>query len=50
MLGSLRARRGDRELRLNRARDRAVLAVLLAHVGRPVPVAEIIDGVWGRGG
>ncbi|MGW4898583.1 BTAD domain-containing putative transcriptional regulator [Kitasatospora sp. NPDC004240] len=48
MLGSLKARRGDRELRLNRARDRAVLAVLLAHAGRPVPVAEIIDGVWGE--
>ncbi|MFJ9610816.1 BTAD domain-containing putative transcriptional regulator [Kitasatospora sp. NPDC101176] len=47
-LGSLRARRGDRELRLNRARDRAVLAVLLANAGRPVPVAEIIDGVWGE--
>ncbi|GAA1081201.1 AfsR/SARP family transcriptional regulator [Kitasatospora arboriphila] len=49
-LGTLRARRGDRELRLNRARDRAVLAVLLAHAGRPVPVAEIIDGVWGEEG
>ncbi|WP_406195138.1 hypothetical protein OH807_06780 [Kitasatospora sp. NBC_01560] len=48
MLGSLKARRGDRELRLNRARDRAVLAVLLVHAGRPVPVAEIIDGVWGE--
>ncbi|OKI16425.1 BTAD domain-containing putative transcriptional regulator [Streptomyces sp. CB03911] len=48
MLGSLRARRGDRELRLNRARDRAVLAVLLANAGRPVPVAEIIDGAWGE--
>ncbi|MFJ3790958.1 BTAD domain-containing putative transcriptional regulator [Kitasatospora sp. NPDC090091] len=47
-LGSLRARRGDRELRLNRARDRAVLAVLLVHAGRPVPVAEIIDGAWGE--
>ncbi|MFC5667836.1 BTAD domain-containing putative transcriptional regulator [Kitasatospora misakiensis] len=48
MLGSLKARRGARELRLNRARDRAVLAVLLAHAGRPVPVAEIIDGAWGE--
>lgn len=48
MLGPLRAWRGGRELRLNRARDRAVLAVLLAHAGRPVPVAEIIDGVWGE--
>ncbi|MET9612104.1 AfsR/SARP family transcriptional regulator [Kitasatospora indigofera] len=48
MLGSLRARRGDRELRLNRARDRAVLAVLLANAGRPVSVAEIIDGAWGE--
>jgi hypothetical protein len=25
-----------------------VLAVLLANAGRPVPVAEIIDGVWGE--
>ncbi|MGW4381039.1 BTAD domain-containing putative transcriptional regulator [Kitasatospora sp. NPDC004531] len=47
-LGPLRAWRADRELRINRARDRAVLAVLLAHAGRPVPVGEIIDGVWGE--
>ncbi|GAA1230276.1 hypothetical protein GCM10009665_20840 [Kitasatospora nipponensis] len=27
-----------------------MLAVLLAHAGRPVPVPEIIDGVWGEEG
>ncbi|MFJ8439010.1 AfsR/SARP family transcriptional regulator [Kitasatospora griseola] len=49
-LGPLKARRAGQELRINRARDRAVLAVLLAHAGRPVTVGEIIDGVWGEEG
>ncbi|MFD7641964.1 BTAD domain-containing putative transcriptional regulator [Kitasatospora sp. NPDC059795] len=49
-LGPLKAWRAGQELRINRARDRAVLAVLLAHAGRPVPVGEIIDGVWGEEG
>ncbi|MFF0388139.1 BTAD domain-containing putative transcriptional regulator [Kitasatospora sp. NPDC004615] len=49
-LGPLTARRAGQELRINRARDRAVLAVLLAQAGRPVTVGEIIDGVWGEEG
>ncbi|MFD8598287.1 BTAD domain-containing putative transcriptional regulator [Kitasatospora sp. NPDC059646] len=49
-LGPLKAWRAGRELRINRAQDRAVLAVLLAHAGRPVPVGEIIDAVWGEEG
>ncbi|MFJ6138322.1 BTAD domain-containing putative transcriptional regulator [Kitasatospora sp. NPDC092286] len=49
-LGPLKAWRAGRELRINRAQDRAVLAVLLAQAGRPVPVGEIIDGVWGEEG
>ncbi|MFE3502218.1 BTAD domain-containing putative transcriptional regulator [Kitasatospora sp. NPDC059160] len=48
VLGPLRAWSADRELRINRARDRAVLAVLLAAQGRTVPVGEIVDGVWGE--
>ncbi|WP_170305287.1 AfsR/SARP family transcriptional regulator [Kitasatospora viridis] len=48
VLGPLRAWHAGRELRINRARDRAVLAVLLVAAGRPVPVGEIIDGVWGE--
>ncbi|MER7848427.1 BTAD domain-containing putative transcriptional regulator [Kitasatospora sp. NPDC096077] len=50
VLGPLRVWREGRELRFNRARDRAVLAVLLAAAGRPVPVGEIVDGVWGEEG
>lgn len=50
VLGPLRAWQAGRELRFNRARDRAVLAVLLAAAGRPVPVGEIVDGVWGDEG
>ncbi|MEY9947637.1 BTAD domain-containing putative transcriptional regulator [Kitasatospora sp. GAS1066B] len=50
VLGPLRAWRAGRELRINRARDRAVLAVLLAAAGRPVPVGEIVEGVWGEEG
>lgn len=50
ILGPLRAWSADRELRINRARDRAVLAVLLAAQGRTVPVGEIVDGVWGEEG
>ncbi|GAA1951688.1 AfsR/SARP family transcriptional regulator [Kitasatospora viridis] len=50
VLGPLVIQPGDGggELRANRAQDRAVLAVLLAEAGRPVPTDRIIEGVWGE--
>ncbi len=47
ILGSVRARRGDREVDLGPAKQRAVLAVLLLEANRPVPPARIVDAVWG---
>ncbi|WP_165949234.1 BTAD domain-containing putative transcriptional regulator [Kribbella turkmenica] len=47
LLGSLRARRGARELDLGPAKQRAVLASLLLSANRPVPPNRIVDVVWG---
>jgi DNA-binding SARP family transcriptional activator len=47
ILGSVRALRGDEPVELGPAKQRAVLAVLLLHAGRPVPTHQIIDAVWG---
>ncbi|WP_199515414.1 BTAD domain-containing putative transcriptional regulator [Nucisporomicrobium flavum] len=47
LLGELRALRGDEALELGPAKQRAVLAVLLLNAGRPVPVHQIVDAVWG---
>ena len=47
ILGPLRATRDGRELDLGSAKQRAVLAVLLLHAGRPVGTAEVVDAVWG---
>jgi DNA-binding SARP family transcriptional activator/DNA uptake protein ComE-like DNA-binding protein len=46
MLGALRAWRGDQELDLGPAKQRAVLAVLAVNVNRPVPTVKIVDAVW----
>ena len=47
ILGDVRALRGGAALDLGPAKQRAVLAVLLLTVGRPVPVHQIVDAVWG---
>ncbi|MEV4706486.1 BTAD domain-containing putative transcriptional regulator [Actinoplanes sp. NPDC049316] len=47
LLGELRALRGREALDLGPAKQRAVLAVLLLNAGRPVPVHQIVDAVWG---
>lgn len=47
ILGPLRAWRGDLELDLGPAKQRAVLAVLLTHANKPVQTARIIEEVWG---
>jgi DNA-binding SARP family transcriptional activator len=47
ILGGVRALRGDEPIDLGPAKQRAVLAVLLLHAGRPVQPHQIIDAVWG---
>lgn len=47
LLGALRAFRNGRQLDLGPAKQRAVLAVLLLGLGRPVPTHRIVDAVWG---
>ncbi|WP_305785778.1 BTAD domain-containing putative transcriptional regulator [Symbioplanes lichenis] len=47
VLGPVRAWRGDRELTLGPARQRALFAVLAAAGGRVVARDELIEGVWG---
>jgi DNA-binding SARP family transcriptional activator len=46
ILGPLRAWRDERELDLGPGKQRAVLAVLLLHAGRPVGTGQIVDAVW----
>jgi DNA-binding SARP family transcriptional activator len=47
ILGPVRARRGEREVDLGPAKQRAVLAVLLLEANRPVAPARIVAAVWG---
>jgi DNA-binding SARP family transcriptional activator/tetratricopeptide (TPR) repeat protein len=47
VLGPVRAWQGDTELDLGPPKQRALLALLLVHAGRPVPVREIVNTLWG---
>ncbi|WP_431977490.1 BTAD domain-containing putative transcriptional regulator [Micromonospora haikouensis] len=47
VLGPLRVRRDGLEVDLGPARQRSVLALLLARAGEPVTIAEFVDLLWG---
>ncbi|MFI0538636.1 BTAD domain-containing putative transcriptional regulator [Streptomyces sp. WSLK1-3] len=46
VLGPVRVWRAGLELDLGFPQQRALLALLLAHAGRPVPTGEILDTIW----
>ncbi|MEV4629662.1 tetratricopeptide repeat protein [Micromonospora sp. NPDC049523] len=48
VLGPVRLWRGDDEVQLGAPQVRALLAVLLARVGTPVSLTEIVDVLWGQ--
>ena len=48
MLGPVEVRSGELVLRAGRPQQSLVLAALIAEVGRPVPVATLVDWVWGE--
>ncbi|MFI7437386.1 AfsR/SARP family transcriptional regulator [Micromonospora haikouensis] len=48
VMGPLRVRRSGVELDPGPRQQRLVLALLLAHAGRAVPVGEIVDALWER--
>lgn len=48
VLGPVEAWRDGTELRLGPPKQRAVLALLLAQAGRPVPAYQLIDALWGQ--
>lgn len=46
LLGPVRVRRAGAELDLGFPQQRALLGLLMARAGRPVPVGEIVDVLW----
>lgn len=47
LLGPVAVERDGERLSLGRAKEAAVLALLAIEAGRPVPIATLVDGVWG---
>ena len=47
ILGSLEVLPGPRPVDLGRPRQRALLALLLLHANRPVPLDQVLDLLWG---
>ncbi len=48
VLGPVRAWRGKQELDLGSPQQKVVLAALLLRRGRPLPLGELLDAVWGE--
>lgn len=48
MLGPVRAWHGDHEVDLGAPQARALIALLLAHGGQTVSVAQLVDTLWGE--
>jgi DNA-binding SARP family transcriptional activator len=48
LLGPLRVTDGDREIPLPRQKHRALLAVLLLHLGETLTVDRLLDELWGE--
>ncbi|MER6462241.1 BTAD domain-containing putative transcriptional regulator [Streptomyces sp. NPDC001228] len=46
ILGPVRLWRGSTDVKLGPPKQRALLALLLAHAGQPVPLHEIVDALW----
>ncbi|MEV1069080.1 BTAD domain-containing putative transcriptional regulator [Streptomyces sp. NPDC050263] len=48
VMGPVRVRKDDGEIRLGAAQQRLLLALLMAHAGRPVPMEEMQQALWGE--
>jgi DNA-binding SARP family transcriptional activator len=48
LLGAVSATRGSRPIDLGPARQRAVLAILASVAARPVPMNQVVAGIWGE--
>ncbi|GGP17972.1 hypothetical protein LDL08_07810 [Nonomuraea glycinis] len=49
VMGAVRVWRGDTELDAGPRQQRCLLALLLAHGGRPIAMTHLIDLIWGPG-
>ncbi|MEU3617298.1 BTAD domain-containing putative transcriptional regulator [Streptomyces sp. NPDC006872] len=48
VMGPVQVWQGDGEIRLGAAQQRLLLALLMAHAGRPVPMEEMQQALWGE--
>jgi DNA-binding SARP family transcriptional activator len=48
VLGPVRVWRDDKEVGLGAAQQRLLLALLMAHAGRPVTMEQLLDALWGE--